>query len=78
MSRWRDRARPIITRVLLQYAGRPEPEIQQALREAYPFGIRAHHPYKIWLSEIKEQRRARPKLQHRGPEAGPNQLNLFS
>jgi hypothetical protein len=25
------------------------------LREAYPFGERKYHPYKIWLDEIRRQ-----------------------
>ena len=63
MSYWRNRARPIIARVLAETEGRPESEIRAALRDAYPFGPRSHHPYKIWLSEIKRQRGAR----QRGP-----------
>ncbi|MEX3583143.1 MAG: hypothetical protein VB137_12065 [Burkholderia sp.] len=29
--------------------------LRKALYEAYPFGIRASWPYKVWLAEIKEQ-----------------------
>lgn len=56
MSRWRKIASPIVTRVLDETRGQSEKEIRAALREAYPFGPRSHHPYKIWLSEIKRQR----------------------
>lgn len=55
-SRWRDRAGPIIARVLKETRGKSEKEIRAALREAYPFGERKYHPYKIWLDEIKRQR----------------------
>lgn len=55
-SRWREVARPIIARVLSATAGKSKPEIDSALRDAYPFGERRYHPYKIWLDEIKRQR----------------------
>lgn len=53
---WRDRAKPIITRVLAETAGQSDADVRKALYEAYPFGERAMHPYKIWLDEIKRQR----------------------
>ena len=53
---WRDTARPIIQRVLKETEGKDENEIKKALKEAYPFGMRKYHPYKIWLDEIKIQR----------------------
>jgi hypothetical protein len=56
MSRWRDISRKVVRETLAAAAGKPEPEIKAALREAYPFGERAMHPYKIWLDEIKRQR----------------------
>lgn len=52
---WRDSARPIIVNVLKENQGKPEKEIKKALYEAYPFGERNYHPYKIWLDEIKVQ-----------------------
>src|SRR5579885_2310491 len=30
--------------------------VRAALRAAYPFGPRKHHPYRIWLDEISRQR----------------------
>ena len=57
---WRDYAAPIIHEVLTETAGKSEKEIKAALREAYPFGERAMHPYKIWLDEIKRQRGLKP------------------
>lgn len=63
MSRsWRDVARPIIAEVLRSTAGQDEKAIAKALRDAYPFGERRHHPYKIWRDEIWRQRgRARKR-----------------
>lgn len=59
-SYWRDKARPIIREVLAETAGKPEREIKAALREAYPFGPRQYHPYKIWCDEIRRQRKTKP------------------
>jgi hypothetical protein len=56
MSRtWRDSCRPIIAKVLKENNGKPESVIKKALFDAYPFGVRQYHPYKIWLDEIKVQ-----------------------
>jgi hypothetical protein len=55
VSDWRTLAAPIIARVLAETKGRPEAEVRAALRAAYPFGPREHHPYKIWLDEIRVQ-----------------------
>lgn len=52
---WRDCARPIIHSVLENNKGADEKTIRKALRDAYPFGERRYHPYKIWLSEIQVQ-----------------------
>ena len=53
---WRDVARPIIAQVLQETAGQEEPQVKKALRDAYPFGQRAMHPYKIWCDEVRRQR----------------------
>ena len=53
---WRDHARPIVARVLEKTKGQDEKAIRAALFEAYPFGQRKYHPYKIWLDEIRVQR----------------------
>lgn len=68
-SRWRDICAPIIKRVLAENAGKTESQIQRALRESYPFGEKAMHPYKIWRDEIAVQlgRKLAPHL--RGPAA---------
>jgi hypothetical protein len=52
---WRDRARPIIAAVLAEMEGKSLKEKRAALREAFPFGPRQYHPYKIWLSECAYQ-----------------------
>lgn len=73
---WRDSARVIIREVLTETRGWPENEIKKALREAYPFGERKYHPYKIWLDEIKVQRGLRT-FGHRPEKISENQTNLF-
>lgn len=52
---WRDSARPIIKEVLEKHHDN-EGALKRALFDAYPFGERKYHPYKIWLDEIKVQR----------------------
>lgn len=82
-SIWRDRAAPIIAATI---AAHPDGVgLPAALREAYPFGERKYHPYKIWLDEIARQLGRKPKLgtviKRPGiptlAEPDPNQLNIF-
>lgn len=77
-SSWREYARPIIQAVLRETAGQSEREIRKALIEAYPFGERAMHPYKMWLKEIAVQRgRIKPAKAPRKTEAaGQERLPL--
>jgi hypothetical protein len=65
-SRWRLRARPIIAQILREHPDADERELRRLISAAYPFGERAMHPYKCWLTEVREQldvhfRRVRPK-----------------
>ena len=73
---WRDCARPIINKILEDNAGADEKTIRKALRDAYPFGQREMHPYKIWLDEIKVQRKQRIFGKKPKPE-NKNQGKLF-
>jgi hypothetical protein len=54
---WRQAAAPIIAKVLTETTGQSESAIRKALRDAFPWGERAMHPYKIWLDEIRRQRK---------------------
>lgn len=56
MGTWREIAAPIINRVLEETKGKDEKDIRKALKDAYPFGERHYHPYKVWLDEIRVQR----------------------
>jgi hypothetical protein len=58
-SRWREEAAEVISEVLDMCGPIITPEdeksVRQRLREAYPFGEKKYHPYKIWLDEIQRQ-----------------------
>jgi len=53
---WQERAAPVIAAVLAATAGQDEKIVRKGLRDAYPFGERAYHPYKVWLNEVARQR----------------------
>jgi len=83
-SNWRNVAAPIIAKVL---ADHPDGVgLAKSLREAYPFGERKMHPYKIWCDEVARQTGRKPPLGSRvnvygkiaAPiEPDPNQGELF-
>ncbi len=54
-SYWRDKARPIVLGVIAANKDKPINDLRKALYEAYPFGDRKNHPYKIWLDECNAQ-----------------------
>lgn len=71
MTTWRDHASPIIAKVIAETGTDDIKALRKALREAYPYGERKYHPYKIWLDEIKSQL----GLKKQKPE-DPNQLKI--
>jgi len=71
---WREHARPIIAKVLADNKGKTDKEIRVALRNAYPYGERAMHPYKIWCDEIKVQRNQK---KNHNQVFDVNQVDLF-
>jgi hypothetical protein len=73
-SHWRNSATPIIARVIAEHKGESESEIRMALRAAYPFGERKHHPYKIWLDECAVQLGKKLPPDRRGPAAKAKRL----
>lgn len=80
-SYWRTKAREIITDVLNKQKGAPESEIRKALHNAYPFGPRKYHPYKIWLDEIALQRGKKKRntfgRKKKAIPTDPNQERMF-
>jgi hypothetical protein len=53
--KWRERARPVIARVIKEVGLDDMKALRKALRDAYPFGEKAYFPYKVWLDEIAIQ-----------------------
>jgi hypothetical protein len=43
-------------------AGADAAAIEKAIHDAYPFGPRSHHPYKVWLARVKVWKQMRAKL----------------
>lgn len=73
-SRWRNIARAIISRVIEETKGQSNKAVREALRKAYPFGERRHHPYKIWLDEIAVQMDSGPAIIIRDTRNAWNQV----
>ena len=55
MKTWREVAAPIIAVVIKDVGYDDLGKLKRALFDAYPFGPRNMHPYKIWCSEIRRQ-----------------------
>lgn len=72
---WREHAAPIIAAVIADNEGKTEKEIRAALREAYPYGERKYHPYKMWCDEVTAQ--LHPKKSKKKLIVSPNQIDLF-
>lgn len=79
---WRDKAKPIIAAVIAQHQGEDITIVRRALREAYPFGPREYHPYRIWCDEVRAQlglkRHKLRTVKTLLPYEDPNQQELFS
>ncbi len=73
---WRDIAKPIIQATIRENQGKELKVVRAALREAYPWGQRAMHPYKIWCDEVKRQLGLK-KVKIKGETKDPNQTKLF-
>ncbi len=57
MSPWRTEAAKVVQAAIAtgEARGLTGPALLRHIREAYPFGPRRNHPYKIWLSEVNRQ-----------------------
>jgi len=53
-SRWREVANQVIAEIAAENRDLPDKELRTKISEAYPFGERAMHPYKIWLDAVKK------------------------
>lgn len=77
MSHWRDRCKPIISKVIADNKGEDEQTIRKALFNAYPFGERKMYPYKVWLSEIAVQLGKRKTYWRKNEQPDENQKVMF-
>ena len=67
MGMWTDRSRREIEAALAGLpVGAGEAECRRALRDAYPFGPRENHPYRVWLRESKRALAERFAALHAG------------
>lgn len=72
---WREHCAPIIAQVIAEHPDEDVKTIRKALLEAYPYGQKAMHPYRIWCSEIRKQLGLRTKKELETKIT--DQLNLF-
>ena len=78
-SYWREKAAPIINEIIQANPTIDDREVKQLISNAYPFGQRAYHPYKIWLSEVKRQMLSRHyRLTSQCKQEKIDDLQLFS
>lgn len=54
-SRWRTVANEVIDGVVQQNPGLSMDELRKKISQSYPFYERKYHPYKIWLSAVKQK-----------------------
>lgn len=52
-SDWRDHSREVITAITKEHGIANPDALEKAIRAAYPFGERAHWPYKVWNEEVR-------------------------
>jgi hypothetical protein len=71
VASWREIAAPIIAETVARVGRDDIKALRRALRDAYPFGERKYHPYKIWCDEVRRQLGLR-----KGPSVPENQLRL--
>lgn len=50
---WRTQAHAVLLALRPTLEGLDPQEARKRISEAYPFGERAMHPYKVWLSEVR-------------------------
>ena len=77
MSHWRDKCKPIITKVIAENKHLGEQALRKALHQAYPFGERKMYPYKVWLSEIQFQLGKKKTYWKKNEQPDENQVKMF-
>ena len=51
---WKEAAHRCIAKVIAANPGKDEQELRKLISAAYPWGERCNHPYKAWLSAVRE------------------------
>lgn len=51
---WRKRAWAVVYKVMCDNPDVSGDDLKKILRESYPFGMRKHWPYKVWLDVVRE------------------------
>lgn len=51
---WYERSKDAIFEVMYFNPGLEPEELRKKVSDAYPFGPRANHPYKIWLKAVDD------------------------
>ena len=51
---WRDKATSVITNIMHEHPNTHGKDLQKLLYNAYPFGMRKYHPYRVWLTCVNE------------------------
>ena len=74
---WRQSCSGLIAQVIREHKSLPLKDIKKALRNAYPFGQRKRHPYKIWCDEVSTQLGTKKKKIKQNKENNPNQTELL-
>jgi hypothetical protein len=79
MSTWRDSAKAHISEVVRNNPGIDLKAMKKKLREAYPYGERAMHPYKIWCDQVNKTLKVLyPEFRPRSAkQTEPNEPTLF-
>lgn len=73
----RDHLRPQIAEVLARCEGLTLAETRKALREAWRYGPRKYHPYRIWLDEVRIQLKLKRPLGEAKFVPCKGQVSLF-
>jgi hypothetical protein len=60
LSSWREKSAAVIARVVAEVGTDDQKALKKALFEAYPFGERQYHPYKIWCNERAKVLKSEP------------------
>jgi len=83
---WRTKFRPIIAEIIRTVGTSDMKRLNKALRDAWDWGPRQHHPYVMWRKEIRAQLGlTKPHTRSTGtivrthdPAPHPNQKELFN